>query len=69
GSTVIEGYGLTECAPMVSLNSYNSTDHNGSIGLPLRSTLVRLIDYQGNQITDFNKPGEIEIKGPQVIRE
>ncbi|MEL0628905.1 AMP-binding protein [Psychromonas aquatilis] len=69
GSTVIEGYGLTECAPMVSVNSYNSTVHNGSIGLPLPSTLVRLIDDQGNQITDFNSPGEIEIKGPQVMRE
>ncbi|TEW56087.1 long-chain-fatty-acid--CoA ligase [Psychromonas sp. RZ22] len=67
GSTVIEGYGLTECAPMVSVNSYNVTAHDGSIGLPMPGTDLRLIDDQNNIIEDFNTPGEIEIKGPQVM--
>jgi len=67
GSTVIEGYGLTECAPMVSVNSYNVTVHDGSIGLPMPGTDLRLIDDDNNVVNDFNCPGEIEIKGPQVM--
>jgi len=67
GSTVIEGYGLTECAPMVSVNSYNVSKHDGSIGLPMPSTDIRLMDDQNRMITEFNQPGEIEIKGPQVM--
>jgi len=67
GSTVIEGYGLTECAPMVSVNSYNVTVHDGSIGLPMPGTDIRLIDDNNEVVNDFNCPGEIEIKGPQVM--
>ena len=67
GSTVIEGYGLTECAPMVSVNSYNVTAHNGSIGFPLPGTDLRLMDDNNQVVNDFNCPGEIEIKGPQVM--
>lgn len=67
GSTVIEGYGLTECAPMVSVNSYNVSVHDGSIGLPLPGTDIRLINDNNCVVTDFNSPGEIEIKGPQVM--
>ena len=69
GSVVIEGYGLTECAPMVSVNSYNTETFNGSIGLPLPGTDIRLRDEQGELINEFNLAGEIEIKGPQVMRE
>ena len=67
GSTVIEGYGLTECAPMVSVNAYNVTAHDGSIGLPMPGTDIRLIDDHNEIVTDFNLPGEIEVKGPQVM--
>jgi len=67
GSTVIEGYGLTECAPMVSVNSYNVNEHNGSIGLPMPGTDIRLIDDNNQVISEFNQAGEIEIKGPQVM--
>ena len=67
GSPVIEGYGLTECAPMVSVNSYNVTVHDGSIGLPMPGTDIRLIDDNNQVVSDFNCPGEIEIKGPQVM--
>ncbi|MDA7746497.1 AMP-binding protein [Psychromonas sp.] len=67
GCTVIEGYGLTECAPMVSTNSYNVTEHDGSIGLPMPGTDLRLIDDNNEIVNDFNLPGEIEIKGPQVM--
>ena len=67
GSVVIEGYGLTECAPMVSVNSFNVKAHDGSIGLPMPGTDLRLIDDNNNVIEAFNSPGEIEIKGPQVM--
>jgi len=69
GSVLIEGYGLTECAPMVSVNSYNTSAFNGSIGLPLPGTDIRLRDAQGMLVNDFNLAGEIEIKGPQVMSE
>ena len=67
GSTVIEGYGLTECAPMVTVNAYNVTEHDGSIGLPMPSTDIRLIDDQNKVVETINCVGEIEIKGPQVM--
>ena len=67
GTPVIEGYGLTECAPMVSVNSYNVTEHDGSIGLPMPGTDLRLVDDNNDIIEEFNRPGEIEIKGPQVM--
>ena len=69
GSVLIEGYGLTECAPMVCVNSYNTAAFNGSIGLPLPGTDIRLRDAQGMLVNDINLAGEIEIKGPQVMSE
>jgi len=67
GSAVIEGYGLTECAPMVSVNAYNITEHDGSIGLPMPGTDLRLINDKNEVVDSINCVGEIEIKGPQVM--
>ena len=67
GSTVIEGYGLTECAPMVSVNAYNVDVHDGSIGLPMPGTDLRLINDKNEIVDTINSVGEIEIKGPQVM--
>ncbi|WP_137297850.1 AMP-binding protein [Psychromonas sp. SP041] len=67
GSTVIEGYGLTECAPMVSVNAYNVDVHDGSIGLPMPGTDLRLINDKNEIVDTVNCVGEIEIKGPQVM--
>ncbi len=67
GSTVIEGYGLTECAPMVSVNAYNVDVHDGSIGLPMPGTDLRLINDKNEIVDTVNSVGEIEIKGPQVM--
>lgn len=69
GCVVIEGYGLTECAPMVSVNSYDLKKFNGSIGLPMPGTELRLLNLQGELISEINTTGEIEIKGPQVMKE
>ena len=69
GCVVIEGYGLTECAPMVSVNSYDLKKFNGSIGLPMPGTDIRLVNELGELIREINTAGEIEIKGPQVMKE
>ncbi|MBC7740600.1 MAG: AMP-binding protein [Bdellovibrionaceae bacterium] len=67
GTDVIEGYGLTEASPVVSCNPVDGTDRVGSIGLPLPDTEVKLIDDDGHDVTWTGKPGEILVKGPQVM--
>jgi long-chain acyl-CoA synthetase len=67
GNIILEGYGLTECCPIVSINSYDTKSFNGSIGLPMPSTDVRLKDDYGNIVGDFELLGEIEVFGPQVM--
>ncbi len=66
GHYVLEGYGLTECSPLVSVNPYDITCHNGSIGLPVPSTDIMLVDDAGNEVAP-GEPGELCIKGPQVM--
>ena len=62
-----EGYGLTECAPLVSVNPYNLEDYNGSIGLPVSSTEVRIVDDEGNVLAN-DQVGELQVRGPQVMQ-
>ncbi len=64
---LVEGYGLTECAPAVCFNRYDTRDFNGSIGLPLPSTDVKLIDDQGQEVA-MGEPGELFVRGPQVMK-
>ncbi len=66
GHYLLEGYGLTECSPLVSVNPYDITEHTGSIGLPVPSTDVRVVDDQGNDVVP-GEPGELWIRGPQVM--
>ena len=66
GHYLLEGYGLTECAPLVSVNPYDIQCHNGSIGLPVPSTDIMLVDDNGNEVPE-GEPGELCIKGPQVM--
>ena len=66
GHYLLEGYGLTECSPLVSVNPYNITSHTGSIGLPVPSTDIRIVDEQGNDVRE-GEPGELCIRGPQVM--
>ncbi|MDX1676294.1 long-chain-fatty-acid--CoA ligase FadD [Arsukibacterium sp.] len=63
---LLEGYGLTECCPLVTLSPFDLDDFNGSIGLPAPSTLIRLIDEDGNEVA-VGEPGEMLVKGPQVM--
>lgn len=65
GSTIAEGYGLTECSPVVSVNRPDNIVA-GSVGPVLSNTHVRIIDDQGN-LLPTGETGEIQVKGPQVM--
>lgn len=66
GRHLLEGYGLTECAPLVTGNPYDLQRYSGSIGLPVPSTEVRLLDDAGHDVP-AGSPGELWVKGPQVM--
>ncbi len=67
GKHLLEGYGLTECSPLVTGNPYDATDYSGSIGVPVPSTEVRLVDDEGN-VLPFDQIGELQVRGPQVMK-
>jgi len=66
GRFLLEGYGLTESSPLVSANPHDMNYHSGSIGLPVPSTDVKLIDDNGLEVPP-GEPGELCVKGPQVM--
>jgi long-chain acyl-CoA synthetase len=65
GTNITQGYGLTETSPVVSINKIDNP-FNGSIGLPVQSTNIKIIDESGKNI-DGEQPGELCVKGPQVM--
>ncbi len=67
GFPICEGYGLSETSPSASCNPTTSTQFTGTIGVPLPSTFMKLLDDEGNEVTELGQPGEIAIKGPQVM--
>lgn len=64
---LLEAYGLTEASPAVCINPLDLMEFNGSIGLPICSTQVRIMDSDGN-ICANQQPGELCVRGPQVMR-
>ena len=66
GCPICEGYGLSETSPSASCNPTTSTEYTGTIGVPLPSTWFKLLDDDGNEVAP-GQPGEIAIKGPQVM--
>ncbi len=64
---LMEGYGLTECSPVVCIHPFDGEDRIGTIGVPLPSTDVIICDDQGNQLPP-NTEGELCVKGPQVMK-
>jgi long-chain acyl-CoA synthetase len=66
GKPIVQAYGLTETSPAATINPLESTEFNGSIGLPIPSTSVRICDDRGRDVP-LGEPGEICIKGPQVM--
>ena len=67
GCPICEGYGLSETSPIASCNPVTATEFTGSIGVPLSSTYFKLLDDEGQTVTALGQPGEIAIKGPQVM--
>ncbi|MGM3192148.1 long-chain-fatty-acid--CoA ligase FadD [Dickeya dadantii subsp. dieffenbachiae] len=66
GIHLLEGYGLTESAPLVAGNPYDLQHYSGSIGLPVPSTDVRIINDDGQDVAP-GEPGELWVRGPQVM--
>ncbi|MDP3672914.1 MAG: long-chain-fatty-acid--CoA ligase [Telluria sp.] len=66
GCPICEGYGLSETSPSASCNPTTSKEYSGTIGVPLPSTYFKLLDDDGNEVP-MGQPGEIAIKGPQVM--
>jgi long-chain acyl-CoA synthetase len=66
GCAICEGYGLSETSPSASCNPVTSTEFTGTIGVPLPSTWMKCIDDDGHTVAE-GQPGEIAIKGPQVM--
>jgi long-chain acyl-CoA synthetase len=64
---ICEGYGLSETSPSASCNPTTSMQFTGTIGVPLPSTFMKLLDDEGNEVSELGQPGEIAIKGPQVM--
>jgi long-chain acyl-CoA synthetase len=66
GCPIVEGYGLSETSPSATCNPVDSTAYSGNIGLPMPNTELKLLDDDGNEVP-MGMPGEIAIKGPQVM--
>jgi long-chain acyl-CoA synthetase len=65
--SLAEGYGLTETSPVLCCNPIDGSERIGTIGLPLPSTEIRILDEVGKEVP-IGEPGEICAKGPQVMK-
>ncbi|MBB3119927.1 long-chain-fatty-acid--CoA ligase [Pseudoduganella violacea] len=66
GTPIIEGYGMSETSPVATANRVDIKEFTGTIGLPIPSTEVSILDDNGNPVP-FGQAGEIAIRGPQVM--
>ncbi len=67
GVTLVEAYGLTETSPAACMNPLDLAEYNGSIGLPIPSTDVSILDDSGKPLP-VGQPGELCVRGPQVMK-
>lgn len=66
-SPLLEAYGLTEASPCVTINPSTLKTYNGTIGLPVPSTDVLILDDNYKEVP-VGQPGELAVKGPQVMK-
>jgi len=66
GVPILEGYGLSETSPVATSNPVTAREYNGSIGLPVSSTEIAILDDAGQPLP-LGEAGEIAIRGPQVM--
>jgi long-chain acyl-CoA synthetase len=67
GKDILEGYGLSETSPVLTLNPMTMTRFSATVGLPFPSTDIKLLDAEDNEAA-LGEPGEICAKGPQVMQ-
>ena len=67
GCPIVEGYGLSETSPVACSNATDSTAYTGTIGMPVPSTEMCLLDDEGHEVLTLGATGEIAIRGPQVM--
>lgn len=67
GCHIIEGYGMTECSPLISATRNDSVEYSSSIGVPVPNTDIRVVDDAGNEVPQGER-GELWVKGPQVMQ-
>lgn len=66
-AVILEGYGLSETSPVATFNHPGAQRRPGSIGTPVEGVSLRLVDDEGNEVPT-GRPGEIHIKGPNVMK-
>src|SRR5215467_7651252 len=66
GNDILEGYGLSETSPILTLNPMTAVGFTATVGLPLPSTDIKLLDADDREAA-LGEPGEICAKGPQVM--
>jgi len=68
GRVLLEGYGLTECSPVVSMSQLDRTEvYSGDVGLPLPSTEISIRGEDGHELGP-GEAGELCVRGPQVMQ-
>ena len=67
GCNIIEGYGMTECSPLIAACPVNVVKHNGSIGVPVPNTDIKIIKEDGAEAA-IGEAGELWVKGEQVMQ-
>ncbi|MFT5723571.1 MAG: long-chain acyl-CoA synthetase [Bacteroidia bacterium] len=67
GTPLLEAYGLSETSPAATINPVDGTHKKGTIGLPMPNTDIKIFDDDGKEVA-IGEPGEIGIKGPQVMQ-
>lgn len=67
GRIIHEGYGLSETSPVATFNPPISNTFSGTIGIPVPSTDIAILDDEGHQLAP-GETGEIAIRGPQVMK-
>jgi long-chain acyl-CoA synthetase len=69
GSTIVEGFGMTESSPVTHINPFVGERKVGSIGLPISDTECRIVDLDdGKTDMPLGETGEVLLKGPQVMK-
>lgn len=67
GSHILEGYGMTECSPLIACNTARFEQHVGKIGVPVPNTDIKIVNDNGEEV-GLNEAGELWVKGEQVMQ-